>query len=300
MRVLVIGGGAREHALCWAISRSPLLTKLYCAPGNGGTAELAENVALDPMDFEACADWAERHAIDLTIVGPENYSAAASSMSSGARAARLRAERRRRAHREQQGLRQAADGGSGRADAARRNLRRATTRPSSISTATSGEAASIRSSSRRMGWRRAKASSRPKMSTRRARAGCFDGAAHGGRGGRHGVDRGCMTGHGTLALRADRRRAHRSRSRPPATTSAPTTATRGRIPAAWARIRRHASPRRNCWRDMEARILRPTVAALASQGSPFRGLLYAGLIITERWAPTCSNSTRASATPRRR
>ncbi len=73
MRVLVIGGGAREHALCWAISRSPLLTTLYCAPGNGGTAALAEHVALDLTNLAACADWAREHAIDLTIVGPENY-----------------------------------------------------------------------------------------------------------------------------------------------------------------------------------------------------------------------------------
>jgi phosphoribosylamine--glycine ligase len=72
MRVLILGGGAREHALCWAASRSPLLEKLYCAPGNGGTAQLAENVALDPMDFEACAAWAEQHAVDLTIVGPDD------------------------------------------------------------------------------------------------------------------------------------------------------------------------------------------------------------------------------------
>jgi phosphoribosylamine--glycine ligase len=71
MRVLVIGSGAREHALCWAISRSPRLTKLYCALGNDGTATLAENVALDPMDFAACADWAAANAIDLTIIGPE-------------------------------------------------------------------------------------------------------------------------------------------------------------------------------------------------------------------------------------
>ncbi|MGE5335393.1 MAG: phosphoribosylamine--glycine ligase [Nitrososphaerota archaeon] len=72
MRVLVIGGGAREHALCWAVSRSPLLTKLYCAPGNGGTATIAENVALDPLNGAACAEWAAGQAIDLTIVGPEN------------------------------------------------------------------------------------------------------------------------------------------------------------------------------------------------------------------------------------
>jgi phosphoribosylamine--glycine ligase len=72
MRVLVIGGGAREHALCWAASRSPRLERLYCAPGNGGTARLAENVALDPMDFHACAAWAAQNAIDLTIVGPDD------------------------------------------------------------------------------------------------------------------------------------------------------------------------------------------------------------------------------------
>src|SRR6185312_14297352 len=64
MRVLVIGSGAREHTLCWALSRSPKLSQLYCAPGNGGTAAIADNIALDPMDFAACADWAERHAID--------------------------------------------------------------------------------------------------------------------------------------------------------------------------------------------------------------------------------------------
>jgi phosphoribosylamine--glycine ligase len=72
MRVLVIGSGAREHTLCWALSRSPRLSKLYCAPGNGGTATIAENIPLNPKDFAACADWAEQHAIDLTIIGPED------------------------------------------------------------------------------------------------------------------------------------------------------------------------------------------------------------------------------------
>ena len=72
MRVLVIGSGAREHALCWAIARSPLLTKLYCAPGNGGTSQIADNVPLDPMDSVACASWARDNRIDLTIVGPDD------------------------------------------------------------------------------------------------------------------------------------------------------------------------------------------------------------------------------------
>jgi phosphoribosylamine--glycine ligase len=72
MRVLVIGSGAREHALCWALNQSPLLTRLYCAPGNGGTGQIAENVPLDPMDFSACASWARENAIDFTIVGPDD------------------------------------------------------------------------------------------------------------------------------------------------------------------------------------------------------------------------------------
>lgn len=76
MRVLVIGSGAREHALCWALHGSPHLDALYCAPGNGGTGTLAEPVALDPSDSSACADWAERHGIGLTVVGPEDPLAA--------------------------------------------------------------------------------------------------------------------------------------------------------------------------------------------------------------------------------
>lgn len=76
MRVLVIGSGAREHALCWALSRSPRVEKVFCGPGNGGTGDVAENVALDPKDSVACATWAERAAIDLTIIGPENPLAA--------------------------------------------------------------------------------------------------------------------------------------------------------------------------------------------------------------------------------
>ena len=72
MRVLVIGSGGREHALCWALARSSHVSALYCGPGNGGTATLAENVPLDPMNFAACADWATRNGIDLTVIGPDD------------------------------------------------------------------------------------------------------------------------------------------------------------------------------------------------------------------------------------
>jgi phosphoribosylamine--glycine ligase len=72
MRVLIIGSGAREHALAWAVSRSPEVSALYCAPGNGGTATIAQNIPLQIMDFAQCAQWASEHAIDLTIVGPDD------------------------------------------------------------------------------------------------------------------------------------------------------------------------------------------------------------------------------------
>ncbi len=71
MRVLLIGGGGREHALADAISRSPSLTQLYCAPGNGGIAQVATCVAIDPEDIPAIVSFVHETAIDLTVVGPE-------------------------------------------------------------------------------------------------------------------------------------------------------------------------------------------------------------------------------------
>lgn len=71
MKVLLIGSGGREHALAWKISASPLLTKLYCAPGNPGIAQFAELVDLDTDNHQAVIDFALSHQIDLVVVGPE-------------------------------------------------------------------------------------------------------------------------------------------------------------------------------------------------------------------------------------
>jgi len=71
VKVLVVGGGGREHALAWKLRQSPAVTKLYVAPGNAGIAELAECVDISVSDVRPLADFAERHAIDLTVVGPE-------------------------------------------------------------------------------------------------------------------------------------------------------------------------------------------------------------------------------------
>jgi len=71
MRVLLIGSGGREHALAWHLSRSRELEQLYCWPGNPGTALLGENIEGDYQDPEILADWARKQEIDLTLVGPE-------------------------------------------------------------------------------------------------------------------------------------------------------------------------------------------------------------------------------------
>ncbi len=71
MKVLVVGGGGREHALCWKISQSPLVKTLYCAPGNPGIAELAECVHIGAEEIDALLDFALAEKIDLTLVGPE-------------------------------------------------------------------------------------------------------------------------------------------------------------------------------------------------------------------------------------
>ncbi|MBX9588465.1 MAG: phosphoribosylamine--glycine ligase [Hyphomonadaceae bacterium] len=71
MHVLLIGSGGREHALAWAISASPLLSRLYCAPGNAGIAEVAECVVLDIRDHAAVARFCRDRDIGLVVVGPE-------------------------------------------------------------------------------------------------------------------------------------------------------------------------------------------------------------------------------------
>src|SRR4051812_26776509 len=74
MRILVVGGGAREHAIVWKLATGPNVTETYCAPGNGGTSLLAQNLAM-PIDTESQCDqlagWAFNNNIDLVIVGPE-------------------------------------------------------------------------------------------------------------------------------------------------------------------------------------------------------------------------------------
>ncbi len=71
MDILILGGGGREHALAWAVARSPLCGKLYAAPGNAGIAQVAECVTLDPEDGDTVAAWCKPHRVGFVIVGPE-------------------------------------------------------------------------------------------------------------------------------------------------------------------------------------------------------------------------------------
>ncbi|MBC8589818.1 phosphoribosylamine--glycine ligase [Wansuia hejianensis] len=71
MKILVIGSGGREHTLCWKISQSKKVNKIYCAPGNGGTKEVAENINIAANDIDGLLEFALKNKIDLTVVGPE-------------------------------------------------------------------------------------------------------------------------------------------------------------------------------------------------------------------------------------
>ncbi|MFP3392484.1 phosphoribosylamine--glycine ligase [Brevibacillus sp. SIMBA_040] len=72
MNILVIGGGGREHTIAWKLLQSPKVKKVYCAPGNGGIAGVAQNVPIGVNDFAALAQFAKDEGIDLTVVGPED------------------------------------------------------------------------------------------------------------------------------------------------------------------------------------------------------------------------------------
>lgn len=76
MKVLIVGGGGREHAIAWKVSQSPKVEKLYCAPGNAGIAQVAECVDIGVMEFDKLTAFVKENQIDLTIIGPDDPLAA--------------------------------------------------------------------------------------------------------------------------------------------------------------------------------------------------------------------------------
>lgn len=81
MKILVVGGGGREHTLVWKLKKSPRVDKIYCAPGNGGIARDAECIPIAAEDIKGLADFAEKERIDLTVAGPEVPLVAGSALS---------------------------------------------------------------------------------------------------------------------------------------------------------------------------------------------------------------------------
>ena len=71
MKLLVVGGGGREHALAWKLKQSRMVTELFCAPGNGGTEGIATSVPISADRIKALKAWARQNRIDFTVVGPE-------------------------------------------------------------------------------------------------------------------------------------------------------------------------------------------------------------------------------------
>ena len=71
IKILVVGGGGREHTLVWKLAQSPKVKEIYAAPGNAGTARIAQNLDIKPGDIETLARTASAENIDLTVVGPE-------------------------------------------------------------------------------------------------------------------------------------------------------------------------------------------------------------------------------------
>ena len=80
MKILVVGSGGREHALAWKLKQSSGVDRIFCAPGNGGTEEIAENVAIKAGDLAGLAGFAKENSIGLTVVGPDDPSQRASSI----------------------------------------------------------------------------------------------------------------------------------------------------------------------------------------------------------------------------
>ena len=254
--MLLVGSGAREHALAWRLSRSPSLTALHAAPGNPGIAALGDCHPVRADDGEGLLDLARTLAADLVVIGPEAPLVAGVG------------DRLRHAGIPVFGPSAAAARIEGSKAFAKEVLDAAGV-PAAATLAVARPPCVVKADGLAAG---------KGVFVCRTDEEVEAGLARRGRVRRHGRRRGAARGPGGVALRALRRRAARCRSARRRTSSARSTATRARTPAAWARTRRcRGSPTR---RELVDRIHQPVLDELARRGTPFVGCLFAGLMLT--------------------
>ena len=276
MRVLVVGSGGREHALAWAIAASPLVDRLFCAPGNAGIAEEAECVPIRATDIAALVGFCQRERIDFVVVGPEaplvaglvdaleaegiaafGPSAAAAALEGSKGFTKDLCARERHPDRRLSPLHRCRRG-----QGLYRRARRAD-----------------RGQGRRAGRRQGRHRRRdPRRGRRRGRRGARSGTF--GAAGRRSSSRNFSPARRRASSRWSTART-RCRSPRRRTTSGSATATPVPTPAAWAPFRRRRALTPALEGRVMERIILPTVRGDAAGRPPFKGVLYAGLMLTE-------------------
>ena len=289
MNILVIGSGGREHALAWAIAGSPLADRVYCAPGNAGIAEDAECVPSPRPTSRVSSISAAADRIDFVVVGPEAplvaglvdalEAAGIAAFGPSAAAAALEGSK---------AFMKDLCAREGIPTAAYRRFRDAEAAKAYI--AAHGAPVVVKADGLAAGKGVVVAATSPRRTRRSMPRSARDGSA-----------RPAPRSSSRIFWRA-RKRAFsrwstarpRCRSPPRRTTSAPSTATPAPTPAAWAPSRPRRASRRRIEGAVMERIVLPTVRAMARDGRPFKGVLYAGLMLTEP-GRSCSNTMSASA-----
>ena len=269
MKTLVIGTGGREHALARSLARDPGVTEVHAAPGNPGMAAVATLHDVDPLDGRAVAALAASLGIDLVVVGPEApLVAGVADAVRGPRDRGVRTVGRRRPAGGVEGVRQGGHGRGGCPDRAGLRVHRRPRRPRRRSTS-SGAPYVVKDDGLAAGKGVVVTTSRDEAVAHAAAcaAGVIEEYLDGPE-----VSLFAITDGDDRSTRCSR----------PRTSSGSSTATRDPTPAAWAPTRRcRGRPRTwstRCWPT----VLQPTVDELARRGTPFSGLLYAGLALTSR------------------
>ena len=276
MKVLVVGSGGREHALCWALAASPLVTEVVCAPGNAGIAAEARCVPVAADDVTGLVALAQAEGVGLVVVGPEvplvlglvDRLAAAGIKAFGPTAAAARLEGSK-------GFTKAFCAAARYPDGGLPHLRPGRGCGRARYVEAQGAPIVVKADGLAAGKGVVVAAS-----VEEALAAVDDrSTVASGPPGRRSWSRNASTARRPACSRSATV-PMRWRSAPRRTTSAPMTATSAPTPAAWGPIRRHRASMPTMIERVMAEIIRPTLAGMAEEGAPFKGILYAGLMLT--------------------